>query len=190
MCCMRVTGRPKFQIYFSLQQCVFYTTSLQKMPFVIPTAVVKQSAKVHSPLVEFWIFLHNFLIFINMGPYGSENFKTLGTPSFKVFATKHLLQLTPAGGPHKMFFLKCCIWSLAKVIKNYIVLSGYSKISITLKLAHRREKWTKMWVSICYTCVSFRLVVLQYLTSPLSCLIAILHWRIKSLGKYSGEILF
>ncbi len=55
-------------IWFSLQQWVF-DTSLQKFANVIPTAAVKQDAKVHGPLVSFVLF--------NMGPNVSENIKTL-----------------------------------------------------------------------------------------------------------------
>ena len=38
------------------------------MPFVTPVAGVKQSAKVHGPLV---------FVFLNMGPYGRQDFQTL-----------------------------------------------------------------------------------------------------------------
>ena len=47
--------------WFSLQQWVF-DTSLQKTASVMPNAVVKQSARVHGPLVNFQNYVFVFLI--------------------------------------------------------------------------------------------------------------------------------
>ena len=59
----------------------FFDKILQKIANVIPTAVVKQSPKVHGPLVYFKKALPIFHDLFNIVHYGGNNFKTLLTPS-------------------------------------------------------------------------------------------------------------
>ena len=61
--------------------------------------------------------------------------------SFKVFATKLLLQ-APDGGPHKIFFCNIEIFGSLRVINNLhlIVTVGKFKNLLSSKKAHRRAK--------------------------------------------------
>ncbi len=63
-----VRDNPAFR-FFSLQQYVFtHVHVCRKLPFFIPTGVVKQNSKVHGPLV---------FVFFNIGPNASDSFKPL-----------------------------------------------------------------------------------------------------------------
>ncbi len=57
----------------------------------------------------FWFFLRNFLIFVHIGPYGGENFKTLLLAQFETFVTKLLLSETDGNLGSRGVYVACML---------------------------------------------------------------------------------
>ncbi len=99
--------------YSSHSYVSFSTTHFQKIPSDYPLKSWYLFLK-----FRIWKFLRQIEIFINMGSYGSENFKTLLLPQFRFFSTKLFVNV-PCDNPHKTWLLE--FWNF--VFKLFLILA-------------------------------------------------------------------